>query len=63
MVDRDGGPVTILVRQPIGARLLRRCHDHGEDANETVTRLLERRLRATDGSLLATEGQDDDDRT
>ena len=51
------GPVSFRVPQPAAGRLLRRCHDEGLEANDTVTKLLQRQLERP-GSLLSFEKRD-----
>ena len=53
----DDGPVSFKVPQPAAGRLLKRCHDEGLEANDTVTRLLQRQLERP-GSLLGFEKRD-----
>ena len=50
----ERGPLSITVPADLGARLLRRCHDEGVDANEATALLWERALRRG-GSVVSEE--------
>ena len=51
----ERGPLTLTIDADLGARVLRRCHDDGVDANEATTILWQRQLRR-EGSIV---GEDD----
>jgi hypothetical protein len=53
----DDGPVSFRIPQPAAGRLLKRCHDEGLEANDTVTKLVVRQLERP-GSLLGFEKRD-----